>query len=210
MPIRLNGSTSGYSELSAPAVAGNNSIALPTGNGSAYQRVSNGAAAGALEFIDNIVSGTAQNSTSGTSIDFTGIPSWAKRVTIMFNGVSLANFASENNSILVQLGNSSGIENSSYTQSSSYVGASSGILSRTDGFHIAAWNAAGNTIQGVMQITKHSGNLWCAFGTSNQTAGFTVMTAGSKNLSGALDRIRITTPGGTDTFDAGSINIMYE
>jgi len=36
-PVRLNGSTSGYSELSAPAVAGNNTITLPTGNGTAGQ-----------------------------------------------------------------------------------------------------------------------------------------------------------------------------
>ena len=33
---------------------------------------------------------------------------------------------------------------------------------------------------------------------------------GELKLAGALDRVRITTVNGTDTFDAGSINILYE
>jgi hypothetical protein len=86
--LTLNGVTSGYTILSAPAVAGSNTLTLPTGNGSAYQVLRNGATAGSLEFADKIVSGTAVASTSGTSIDFTGIPSWVKRITVMFNGVS--------------------------------------------------------------------------------------------------------------------------
>ena len=154
--------------------------------------------------------GTAVASTSGTAIDFTGIPSWVKRVPVMFNGVSLTNFASEANSILVQLGDSGGVETSSYAQGSSYVATGSGIFTRTDGFHIAAWSAAGNTVQGVMQIANHNGNLWCASGVLYHSAGFIVSVAGAKTLSGTLDRIRITTVNGTDTFDAGSINILYE
>ena len=34
MTLRLNGSTSGYTEIDAPAVAGSNTLVLPTGNGS--------------------------------------------------------------------------------------------------------------------------------------------------------------------------------
>jgi hypothetical protein len=48
MPVRLNGSTSGYTELSAPAVAGSNTITLPTGAGSANQFLKNGSTAGSL------------------------------------------------------------------------------------------------------------------------------------------------------------------
>ena len=32
----------------------------------------------------------------------------------------------------------------------------------------------------------------------------------SPALSGALDQIRLTTVGGVNTFDAGSVNILYE
>ena len=185
--------------IAHPSATGNN-IVLDSGGGATFSQIKGGA----------ITSGTSVASTSGTSIDFTGIPSWVKRITVMFSGVSLTNFNSEANSILVQLGDSGGIENSSYTQSSSYISASNGIYVRSDGFHIATWNAAGNTVQGAMQIFNHNGNLWCTSGIVYHSAGFTTITAGSKTLSGTLDRVRITTVNGTDTFDAGTINILYE
>ena len=46
--VRLNGSTSGYVELTAPAVAGTNSLTLPSGNGAANQLLKNGATPGTL------------------------------------------------------------------------------------------------------------------------------------------------------------------
>jgi hypothetical protein len=48
MTLRLNGSTSGYTEIDAPAVAGSNTITLPTGAGSANQFLKNGSTAGSL------------------------------------------------------------------------------------------------------------------------------------------------------------------
>ena len=204
MPVRLNGSTSGYTELSAPAVAGNNSIALPTGNGSAYQILRNGATAGSLEYVDNLVLGTAQNSTSGTSIDFTGIPSWVKRITVMFNGVSLSGSSQPR----VQLGTSSGPLTSGYSGTSQ--GSSSSLLS--GGFDIGSGYAnAANIWNGNFIITNLSAGTWTAtaiLGGSNTT--FLAYMSGVVTLSGTLDRVRITTASGTDTFDAGSINIMYE
>jgi len=50
MTLRLNGSTSGYSELTAPAVAGHITLALPSGNGTANQLLKNSGTAGALAF----------------------------------------------------------------------------------------------------------------------------------------------------------------
>ena len=204
MPVRLNGSTSGYTELTAPAVAGNNSIALPTGNGSANQILRNGATAGSLEFTDKIVSGTAQNSTSGTSIDFTGIPSWAKRVTVMFNGVST------NGSSLVQVQIGSGsFVTSGYASQHSTNGLSG---SSTSGFTAHYRNSATNTIRGLMTVCLISGATYIVssvLGASSDNNDITSGT-GSLTLSGTLDRVRITTVNGTDTFDAGSINILYE
>jgi hypothetical protein len=207
-PVRLNGSTSGYSELSAPAVAGNNSIALPTSNGSAYQMLRNGATAGSLEFTDNIVSGTAVASTSGTNIDFTSIPSWVKRITVNLGDVSL----SGSTHLLVQLGTSSGVESSSYNSSSNYVlgGSTSGSTSSTAGIVVFAGGTA-NTVTGSLVFGKLSGNRWIATGLFNfsNLIGYGVFTAGDKSLSGTLDRVRITNSG-ADTFDAGSINLLWE
>jgi hypothetical protein len=209
MPVRLNGSTSGYTELSAPAVAGNNSITLPTGNGSTYQIVRNSGTAGSLEFADKIVSGTAVASTSGTSIDFTGIPSWVKRVTVMFNGVS----GSGTSPFVIQLGTSSGIDNTStYGGSASYGGSGVTDFNSTS-FRVSASGAQAATTfySGVATLVLLGSNVWCQSGTLGpHSANATSYSAGSKTLSGTLDRVHITTVNGTDTFDAGSINILWE
>jgi hypothetical protein len=206
MPIRLNGSTSGYTELSAPAVAGNNSIALPTGNGSAYQILRNGATAGTTEFTDKIVSGTAVASTSGTSIDFTGIPSWVKRVTVMFNGVS----GSGSSLIQVQLGSGSPAT-SGYTGYYYLNSSLRGVIG--SGFIVNAAGAATSTNYGIGTFTVLTGNTWAGNMTildSGASALGSTQCSGSIALSGTLDRVRVTTVNGTDTFDAGSINILYE
>lgn len=203
-PVRLNGSTSGYSELSAPAVAGNNSIALPTGNGSAYQVLRNGATAGSLEYADKIVSGTAQNSTSGTAIDFTGIPSWVKRVTVMLDGVS----TNGTSNVLIQIGDSGGIEITGYVSSSLTTGTADG---ETIGFQLTNGYIASDVRSGsvIISALNASTNIWASSGCISNGTTISV-SAGSKTLSATLDRVRITTVNGTDTFDAGSINIIYE
>jgi hypothetical protein len=207
MPIRLNGSTSGYTELSAPAVAGSNTITLPTGAGSAYQILRNGATAGSLEYTDNIVSGTAVASTSGTSIDFTGIPSWVKRITVLFNEVSI----SGGSGYLVQIGTSSGIVSSGYVSISNHYNASSATSggTSTSGFYIHEPTAA-NLMSGKARIETLGSNIWIFDNNVKNGTNIVGNGAGSKTLSGTLDRVRITSANGTDTFDAGSINIMYE
>jgi len=155
---------------------------------------------------------TAQASTSGTSIDFTGIPSWVKRVTVMLNGVSL----SGSSIILIQLGTSSGVETTGYAGSGSNPGA--GIAQQyqsaqyTTGFGIGQGANAAVAVSGLVFITAFgSSNKYIASGTlASTTEAVTRLTAGDKTLSGTLDRVRITTVNGTDTFDAGSINILYE
>ena len=64
-----------------------------------------------------------------------------------------------------------------------------------------------------MVIQLISGNTWLSTHSGNfNQAGtyYTLVGGGNVTLSGTLDRVRITTVNGTDTFDAGSINIMYE
>jgi hypothetical protein len=210
MTLRLNASTSGYTEIDAPAVAGNNSIALPAGNGSAFQVVRNGATAGSLEFADKIVSGTAQNSTFGTAIDFTGIPSWVKRVTVMFNGVS----TNGTSNTLVRLGTSGGIATSGYLSGTGFVWTSANTCQAytdTTGFLSCVSLTAAGVFSGAFVLTNLLSNAWVAAGTLYRSdVGQVFMASGSVTLSGTLDRVRITTVNGTDTFDAGSINILYE
>jgi hypothetical protein len=154
---------------------------------------------------------TAQATTSGTSIDFTGIPSWAKRITVMLNQVSTSGTSIP----LLQLGDSGGIETSAY--SSVCAGAATTPIDTTrggssgDGFRLTInVHAAADLITGKIDLINISGNNWIAQGAINTASVYVASVVGSKALSGTLDRIRITTVNGTDTFDAGSVNIMYE
>lgn len=153
------------------------------------------------------VLGTEVAATSGTSIDFTGIPSWAKRITVGFVGVSVSGSSDP----LIQLGDSGGIENTGYLGASSDV-AGAASFNYTAGFGVAS-RSAGNVLHGavVLSLEDSSQNTWVAHGVIALSNGADTMpVAGSKSLSAALDRVRVTTAGGTDTFDAGEINILYE
>ena len=204
MPIILNG-TSGITgpdgSASVPAVRGTDA---DTGFVFAAGQITatlNGVSGANVP----LVSGTAQNSTSGTSIDFTGIPSWVKRVTVMFNGVS----TSGTSNLLIQIGAGS-VDSASYNSTTFYSASTSvNTTSSTAGFVIST-NAATDTKSGLIQIALFGSNAWIASGWCKSGTTTSASTMGDKTLSGTLDRIRITTVNGTDTFDAGSINIMYE
>jgi hypothetical protein len=155
------------------------------------------------------VLGTAQATTSGTLKDFTDIPSWVKRITIMFNEVS----GSGTSETLVQIGSSGGLETTGYVSSGNRLpNASSGqVVSSTAGFLVND-DDAGFLLTGHMVLTlmDPDNNTWISSHEGKVNTLQTVSGGGSKSLSGALDRVRITYVNGTDTFDAGSINVMYE
>ena len=157
--------------------------------------------------VVTLVAASSQ-SASGSSVDFTSIPSWVKRITIMLNGVS----TSGTSNYLMQIGTSSGIENTSYaSQANTFNSSPSGSIS-TSGFLLLNTVIAANTYSGVIPLCTLGNNLWVASGviSSNAISGGQSFFGGNKTLSGTLDRIRITTVNGTDTFDAGTINILYE
>jgi len=155
-----------------------------------------------------LTSGTVVASTSGTSIDFTGIPSWVKRITVMFDGVS----TNGSSFLLIQIGSGS-IDATGYASTNGTIGSVSvsGGSGGTTGWEVISGNAS-TTASGTAFVHLISSNTWVFNSTtSNITTVNTNITAGRKStLSSTLDRIRITTVNGTDTFDAGSINIMYE
>jgi hypothetical protein len=149
-----------------------------------------------------ITSGTAVASTSGTSIDFTGLPSWVKRITVMFREVSQTG----TDNFLIQLGTASGPITSGYISSCSG-GASP---TSTAGFIVAEDTAAEKDI-GQLVISIFSTSSWIATGTFTRSGSTAIRnSAGQLTGAGTIDRVRITTVGGTNTFDFGSINILYE
>ncbi len=153
-----------------------------------------------------ITSATAQASTSGTSIDFTSIPSWVRRITVMFNGVS-TNGTSFNQ---IQIGSGS-FTNSGYTSQFWTDSGNSGVI--TTGFGIFSILNNGYSFSGTVVLTNITGNTWVCNGNlafTNVTSVGWSSAGNSPALGGTLDRVRITTVNGTDSFDAGTINILYE
>jgi len=146
---------------------------------------------------------TSKATTSGTSVDFTGIPSWVKRITLMLNGVS----TNGSDDYLVQIGDSGGIENTGYVSQATDRG---GDTTSTTGFIIQRQNSSSSTCNGIITISKFSGNSWIESGNATASSNPTASSTGSKTLSDVLTQIRLTTVGGTNAFDAGSINISYE
>lgn len=145
-----------------------------------------------------------QNTTSGTSIDFTGIPAGVKRVTITFTAVSTNGVSNPQ----VQIG-SGGIQTTGYVSSSTVLtGAAVTQTVVASGFHMNSSNAA-NQIFGAITLTLSNAGTWVCSG-SVATGTSSIITAGGVQLAGVLDRVRLTTIVGTDVFDAGLVNILYE
>jgi hypothetical protein len=200
------GTTSGTAIAITGDTTGN--LAFQTSAGTYTQTMPNGTGNIVVNGVNSpIVSATAVASTSGTSIDFTSIPSWVKRITVMFNGVS----TNGSSLPIIRLGASGGIETTGYLGSCSRVEGSSTSSLFTDGFGLQPSGAAAIVFQGAVTISNISGNAWVASGvTGSSDFARCTLTGGSKTTATVLDRLRITTQNGTDTFDAGSINIQYE
>jgi len=194
----ISGDTSGTVTLAAPAVAGSNTITVQAATGTM-----------SVNTFSTALAYNWNGLTTNTSLDFTGLPSWVKRITVMFQGVSTSGSAL----VLIQLASSGTVETTGYSGSTQYA-ASYVAFSSYTGVPIdtASSVAAASVRSGsvVFTLLNSTTNLWAVFGgVSTTTAAALIMPAGTKSTSAALDRIRITTSG-SDTFDAGSVNIMYE
>jgi hypothetical protein len=165
------------------------------------------AAGGVTGNIYPIVNGTSQTANAATET-FTGIPSWVKKVTVLFDDVS----HSTNNQIMIQIGDSGGFETSGYTGGSQVAASpfgSSGVSG--EGYPIY-FNDNARTISGALTLYNISGNTWILSGVLGRDDGYAIMCGGSKTLSGVLTQVRITREPAdtTGVFDGGSFNIMYE
>ena len=156
-----------------------------------------------------ITSGTAVASTSGTSITFSSIPSWVKRVSIMLVGVS----TNGSSNLAVQIGPVAGVETTGY---SGYAYTPTSPVGYTTEWAITGTNIASNAHSGTvfLSLADSTTNTWVMSavggGVGINTAS---MAGGSKAIAGVLSVLKVigsNTGSPVDTFDAGSINILYE
>jgi hypothetical protein len=196
--LKLKNPSGGSLALVSADGASDLTVTFPAGTGTAVVNGVNSA----------IVSGTAVATTSGTSIDFTGIPTWVKRITVNFNLVSISNSTTH---FLIQIGNTTPTT-SGYVSVSTYnTGAAIGVTTSTSGMVLFTGTFT-NQIFGSYVLTKISDHIWSGSGTTGDitAANFTITSAGRVSLASALNMVRLTTTNGTDTFDNGSVNILYE
>ena len=194
----------------APSTNTNQTLTLPDATGTVVSTASTAVVTPAM-LTQPFTSGTAVASTSGTSIDFTSIPSWVKRITIPLSSIS----TNGTSPYIIQIGDSGGVEITSYLGSATRTvnGSSADVSNFTSGFILTPIIASSASYTGTATLVLHnaSTNLWnfASVGAlTGNAAGFS--SSGIKTLSATLDRIRLTTENGTDTFDAGSVNILYE
>lgn len=157
-----------------------------------------------------ITAETPKASTSGTSVDFTNIPTGTKIIHVIFSGVS----TNGTSPLTLRIGDAGGIEATAYlTTEVTFNSGSSGTNNYTNGFTFAAGHDAAVTYYGqlTLMLLNSATNTWVLSGTlARSDALQSVVLTGSKALSAELDRVQLTSVGGVNTFDAGTVNIMYE
>lgn len=203
--IIIAGDTSGSVEVKAPAVAGTTVINLPATNGDVVTTGDVGTVTPNM-LSQKMVAYTAVSTASGTQFTFSNIPSWVKRISVLLDRVS-TNGASP---ILIRIGDGT-LATSGYVGNSSDITTTVATTSFTDGFRIGSSMAASQSKSGIIHLECIYANMWMLSGTLTRTNDACSITmAGQKELTSTLDRIQLTTSNGTDTFDGGAVNVIYE
>ena len=191
--VIIKGDTSGQIEIASPAVAGSNTQTLVPATGT----------------LAPLIAATAQTA-SGSSVDFTGIPSWVKRITVSMIQVSTAAAGAAR----IRLGTSSGLVTTGYfgtlTNFSTSPGISQTALSASpEGIAGFGVGSGSTEVNGQFVIVNLTGNTWqCAGNLTRAGDSLVSISSGFIALSGTLDRLSLVAT--TSTFDAGTINILYE
>jgi hypothetical protein len=163
-----------------------------------------------FKFGSTLTLGAVVATTSGTSIDFTGIPAWVKRITVNYSLVS----TNGSNGLIVQLGTSGGIVSTLYEcQFVEAVAGAAGAGTSTTGFYCVNMNSSSGVASGsvVLSLLSPAAFTWVMTGNgSNTNSARAYSASGGRSLAAVLDRVRLTTVGSTNTFDAGSVNVSYE
>ena len=210
MTLRLNGSSSGYIEIDAPAAAGSNTLTLPTSNGSANQVLRNGSTPGTLEFGADVTGNdynAASGSFSGNSVTITGISSSAFKIIVNYDNVS---WDTNSTTLSVRLGTSSGIDaTTNYITRNGYFGNSTAVTNDNDLFRLNfGFTSATNALIGSFVFNKIAANHWVGnmIQLSSAHNDYIIQTVGEIDLGATLDRLQFKLSGSA-TFDSGTYNV---
>jgi len=211
MSIGLKGNADGSGAIQ---IGGSDAITITTGLNTTFLGTATVPTGTLYPLVSSTVNAGGTNpfpsSLGPSSVDYTNLPSWVKRITIMLSGVSV----SGTDSVLLRLGTGAGPTYASTGYANGNVffnGATVGSYNNpTTGFFLTAGSSAAGLNHGVATLALVSGTVWAISGSimmSGATRGITL--GGSLDAGAALTAIRFVTET-TNTFDAGSINILYE
>ena len=206
-PLPLaSGGTGGTTSTGSGAIvlASSATLASPTLNSPTLNSPTFGGTPGSSLIFKMSAGGVSAS--GSTSVDFTSMPSWINIITVTFRNISTVS----NDNILVQLGTSSGVTTSGYVSTSiDFDGSGAVTTSSTSGF-VFKVNPGSNIINGTMIIAYTGSNAWVNNHTASINTNIMSVGGGTIALGGTLDRVRITTVSGTDAFDAGTLNVLYQ
>jgi len=205
MPLKLNSSGGGSVTLDTPSTASTFTLTVPAITGTAV--VTGSSATVTPTMLSQPLTLMTAQTASGTSVDFTGIPSWVKRITLQMRQVSFA----ASGAARIQLGTSSGLVTTGYSTGISALVATPSIQISTFTNGIGGFSSTDGTttIVGQIVITLLDTNTWVSNATWFRTNDNIISTnQGHIALGGTLDRISLVAT--TSTFDAGTVNVLYE
>lgn len=213
MALKLKGSTSGFTAIDAPAVAGDNTLVLPANNGSASQFLqTNGSGVLSWQTVTDTNTTGWTMDTTGTSlsgestVSFTGIPTTATKVILVWEDLS----TSANAEWRIRLGHDATFGGFSYHVASGHTGPSaSNSQQMTGSFQTFGLADASATLHGVFELDAGTGNYWYGRTHMNHEGNAYIywMAGYGDGGSNVLDRVALATTSGT--FDSGTAYCHY-
>jgi hypothetical protein len=192
--------------LKHPSSASNNLVLGSDGNVSITNEITSGTFNGTLGTnVTGLSASQDLTNPVSNSIDFTGIPSGVKYIIINCYGVSMADPSGTD--LLIQIGDSGGIETSSYITSSAIIGSTTANVTNTGGF-IVGLGSSGRVFYGHIHLTNVDTNKWLSTHSGSLTTTIAVTGGGQHSLSDTLTQIRVKSASGAN-FDSGIVSIIY-
>jgi hypothetical protein len=144
--------------------------------------------------------GTEQ-SLSGASIDFTGIPAGVRQICLLLDGVS----TNGGSLPAIQIGDAGGIENTGYAGHAHIIGTAGGAITSTSrAVLIGGQHDAADLLYGRVVLEMGADNKWFITSQISDGGSFMSLSSWRKVLSpGPLERFRLTTVNETDVYDGG-------
>jgi hypothetical protein len=206
----IAGDTSGTVTLQAPTTAGSTILTLPSTSGNIITSTggvspsttgnvltsdgTNWVSSGKLTYA------TAVPTTSGTTAVISSVPSWAKRITILFNGVTSAS------SSITMTFNS---VTTGYTYTQSRLNASGTVTvqgSAATSFSLTQNAPTTSTGRYTISLANATTNYYVIDGNQQASTNINILT-GFITLGALISSITITAG---SAFSAGEIDVIYE